>query len=861
MSLVDPHAVGATPTEVVLAHLASGASGRRLVLLEDPHRLLAFPARLSNGQAGVTVIQARGNLGFRLRYEPLRSTGAVVWVVRQRPDVFLPDVEARADTEGLHLHITPCWLLQAATGEDDWPAWTEREEELVTAHLPGIVRAWRHWRSRHDEAFGPAAAEAVLLRGATGIDVTGRADVADLWQAFFRSERLLRRLHKQGSPLAARLQGWLKGLPPPAGWLELEDPTAAVRLTWLVAILQPHLPALVEELPRLYPGAHLLKGHDPTALARVAYRLERLDPELAAAQRDVAENVLDGPLRQAVVRLLGLTETASAARLIRKERRSGHLALLALRCLLAALAADAAPHGLELEPELEQMLAHARRYSHPAAVAAHAGLLRALLRLDRARTRCAAVLAAPPDATALRRIVSLFVEGEGCRLDHDLATARETLADNATAETCWDPVVDPERHKAVLAALYQHVQAAEQRAAELERRFAVAVLADSGGLPAVPAAWDDVIAPLLAERACRRVTLVLVAGLTWAEAEGLAAGPLSRAYDTDLRVLLASPPACAEVSLRRAVAGAADAPDLPLKWADILAVCRPESGLHRARRVPVTWRPLADEGLLVHAATSPRLCLLLVDLTTGHPAGVPADEYARRVASFGACLQSGGESGRRDELLAVMATSGAVACREAPGLALPGVAYGPRCLVTGFAGPPPPEALRVSPAEVRLPGAAESSAFLAVGRGRLAPAAAEPVVADGGLSPAEMLVPLLMLSPLRGERAAVTVGSLLAPGEAVAGRPVELALHATLTAGALAEVAVLTAETPGRPTMQATLDLGERRRLACTAALELPEGVAHGEVAVEVVLQVGRRRWRRRALVAVTAPAEGDRDA
>lgn len=198
----------------------------------------------------------------------------------------------------------------------------------------------------------------------------------------------------------------------------------------------------------------------------------------------------------------------------------------------------------------------------------------------------------------------------------------------------------------------------------------------------------------------------------------------------------------------------------------------------------------------------------------------------------------------------LQAVSGAVRCLDAPGEALPGETCGPRCLAAGET--VPDGTILIDGAAHGWPG---QRFLVAGGRGRLAPAAAEATYADGGVSLGEMVVPFAKLTPVpRGEATSLTVSDLMVPAWLTAGEPTELAVFATLTGGALADVATLSSRDCERDQVHATLDLGERRRLALRYTPTLADGAAREDRTVTVTCQVGRRKLVRSALVTVKAP-------
>ncbi|MCC7495223.1 MAG: hypothetical protein IT204_22940 [Fimbriimonadaceae bacterium] len=834
-----------TPTSVTVAQLQTWPAP--CAVLADPRGLLALPSCVDLGGHPATVLLATDNVTFRQLYEPLRDSQGAVVVVRRRADLVLPDLLHRAGGE---VAVTPRVILAWATGEVVWPAWLDAAEELLAEHLGAIAQATRQVR-RAGRIWSEALADEVVLRAVAGFDLSSpHLDPAAAWQALAARERLWRKLAKRGTPLAGRLQAWLRRQPPPLGWLDLADPDLAVRLTWIVALLLPHRPDLAAWLPRGYPPAAAFGEHDLTAVARVAYRLQRLAPELAAAQRDTAELAFHGALRGPLVELLRLAEPAAAAAVVRRETRSGHLALLALRTLLGAIALDEVPHELALEPLLDQLLERVERLSQGAAVRAHAELLRALLRLDRLRPRLQAWSQAAPAELPAEALA--LAAGEGAQLESDLAAAHDALEDNALHETQWNLQADPARHKAVLAAWQAHLGAAEQALVSAERELGAALLAQPPApAQAAAAAWDELLTARWRDEGDPPRTLVLVAGLSWAAWSGRLAPRLAGVYDSFAEPLWAPLPSAGEWSLPRAVGG--------LRWQsasatwdvdELLGRLRPELGLRR-RALPAAWRPLGAAGLVRGSWTGGELRLLLVDLLAAAPGGLPAEAYHDRLAALAAALVTQASGRQRDRRVTLLACSGAVLCRPRPGLALAGQPVGARA-VRPSDEPPPVEALGLAADQLGLPGPAP--VLLAYGRGRLVPATDQAAYAAGGLSLAELAVPLAQLTPVpRGERAVVRLDRWLVPERVVAGQPVELAVDVTLVAGALADLARLTAELPDCPVGEAVLDRGERQRLTLVWTPQLPAGARRAEQTVTLTLQVGRRRQVRRVVVTVVA--------
>ena len=848
-----------TPLDALTRWLHTQAAGRRLVLVNDLAGLVAWPGELPGERdaAAWTVVPALGDLDFRLRYEPLRHGDARVLVVRRRAEVFLADVEARAARRGLSVDLTPRFLLAAATGRSDWPAWIDGEAALVSEHFGPLVRLARRDAGSDDEAL--------LLRAATGLDLTAPLDTADAWQALYERAGLLATLLRRRSPLAARLARWVSGQAAPTAWVDLDEPAAAARLVWLTAVLGPHVAQLEQVLPKLYPGARRLTGEDATAVARVAYRLARRNRKLAAAQLAQAEAVLAGPLREATVRTLGLTDPARAAQVLRRETRSGLLTLFALRTLLDAVAADEPLHQLVLEPDLDGLLARVDELSESRVVAANAQLLRALLRLDRARRRLTALLDETPPERCAEQTAALLVDTEVGTLETDLRLAARLLTRDAVSDPRWHPRPDTQRHKCAVRAWCHLVDLARQALDAWEERFAASLgvpppSAERGPLR-VAQVWDEVVEPLRREPDVRRVTVVLAAGLTWEAWERTVAPGLAARCDHHAQAALAQAPAAGEPSLRRALAGARwDEDWRRCEWRRLVALARPGLGLRHAARPPQALTALASEGCLSWVGASAGLRVVAVDLLAQAPCGLAPADHERRLAALGEAL-TGLVGARGDEAVVVVSTGGAVWCGESRTQALAGEVLAPRCVALA------PEQAAGTATWHAVDESGRALCF-ARGRDRLTPSGKGPALAAGGLSPAELVVPVAVLTPVpAGDRSAVMVGALAAPDRVRSGEPTQALLACALAGGALAEVAELRLSVAPDTTVRCravpchtTLDCDERRLVPLTFALELPPGETHAEVVLEASCRVGARSFRRRARCTVwhaeeTAPA------
>lgn len=809
--------------------LADRAPGARVVVLADLGGLLdglELP--------GWTLWRVKSNLGFRLDW-PQRDPAARHLIIRRAHEGWLADVEAEAAAQGGLLSLAPRELLAAAGGHPaDWPAWLDREPALVGNYFRELARV-----GAAAGAASPAERERIVANALLGFDLDADQEPAVAWTALAQRTEVLAQLAARRCPLIALLHSWLAQQSVPLVWLDPAEPTSAVRLTWLVALLAPHLPEPGENLLAIYPSAGRLGAADLSALSRVALHLQRADRRLAQSQQAIAEATLLGPVRLGLVRVLGLADPerapAAALAILRREHRCGPLALFALRVLLEAVALDSLPPLPGLETELERLLARLDDFSERRAVRHHAQLLRALLRIERGRAQLAAGLPDARPEPALRWSLEQLAVSSLALLGEELATARRCLTSNSLAEPDWRPEVDIGAHKMLLSRLYQRVEVAQNTYDEFETTCLDAWLHQPSPLDV----WDQHLAPLINEPHRPPMTLVLVAGLPWRAWSQHLARLCAEQAECHARPLPVAPPAAGASALLRAAAGRAGSG----AWLTQLRAGRPEHAWRRAAK-PRAFAPLDAEGCVCASVGADGLRIVAVDLLANAPAGTPTETWQRRVELLGQGLAALSRT-RRSDLLVLAGVSGATACALAAGRPVPGEPWSARCVaVDDSAASPPPEVR-----ELRVDGA---RVWAARGPQRLVASTRAAVMADGGLSLDELVTPLVTLTPItQDDQALVQVSGLAVAPTLPAGQPAQATVLCTLAGGALVELVEARLLQPEGEPFSVWIDLAEPRRLAFSFTPQLPPDQDEADLLLEAELRLIRRTYVRRATVRV----------
>jgi len=897
-----------SPGEVVWQVLERSCPTAPVVLLDDFFNLLelseAADWQPSQGRLFVPlhtqrVLTAWGNLGFRLAYEPLREQQAPVIIVRKRPEVFLPDVEARLQSPEHHLRITPQWLLQQATADAEWPAVVDNYFTLLPAQWDSWLQAHARFRRRKPQGFSESDLNDLLISAWLDLDLTGQPDPVKVWQRFFATREAQAEMQRRFPRLWNHWLAWLTAQPAPVSWLAEGSPESIVHLIGWVYLLVPHVEDPVALLSRVYPGMRWRQGLSADRVERFVTALEKQFPRLAQAQMDAAEEALMPGLFGAVLNQLGLEEVAAARELARREQRSPRLLIAALRKMVFHLAQH--PDDLQ-SPEWRDAMARwqernaawEHRRNGPA-LAKHGRLFHILITLHQSRQQVQNLLARlprVPPSQLPKALVSAYVESHLYTIPSTLEELQALLLDDDLNDPRFSPQEGPEALRRLVVRLWEWGQEVGRLREELEALFLRAVAQnyprwlEDPAIPWLGRFWARTFHPWWQERGKPPVALFLCHGLSWDLWERVLRPGLEETFLVRSQPWVVPLPALPALTLPRWLAGEAWQPaDLQADPAALAQRSIPGQIFTKAR-----WPHPADveEGIVGQHWVSEGITLTEIHLSnsTGQlrsevAAALTQERAARR---FSARFQALLDTVPREALIFLVSGGGfVVPKRRIAWDPPPGTVFlAPRCAVGGGESIPA-EAVVFTAAELGLPptalasGGAEGAEaatplFLLVprehcfaGAGEAGGTADRPAslrtrrsgACGGGLSLDEWIVPgavLLPRPPARGVE--IDLSSPVVAEEYRAGQPGELSIVLHLRSGALAEVALVACDVPGAAPAMVGLEVGVRKpvRLSFVPLLEPgPEAVV--ELPVQVTVKVAGEEYRRVARIRVRREA------
>lgn len=896
-----------SPSEVVWQVLERSCPTAPVVLLDDFFNLLelseAVAWKPSQGRLFVPlhtqqVLTAWGNLGFRLAYEPLRERQTPVIIVRKRPEVFLPDVEARLQSPEHHLRITPQWLLQQATGDEEWPAVVDNYFTLLPAQWDSWLQAHARFRRRKPQGFSESDLNDLLISAWLDLDLAGQMDPVTVWQRFFSTGEAQREMQQRFPRLWDRWLSWLSTQPAPVCWLAEGSGENVGHLIGWFYLLAPHVEDPVAFLSRVYPGMRWRQGLSVDRVERFVASLEKQFPRLAQAQVDEAEEALMPGLFEGVLSQLGLEEVTAARELARREQRSPRLLIAALRQMIFHLAQH--PEDLH-SPEWregvvrwqERSAAWERRRSGPA-LAKHVRLFNTLITLHQSRQQVQNLLARLPHVPPSflpKVLVSAYVEARVYTIPSTLEELQTLLLEDDINDPRFSPQEGPEALRGLAIRLWEWGQEVARLRGELEAFFLRAAAQNYPGWledPAIPwlsRFWVRTFHPLWQERGKPPVALFLCHGLGWDLWERVLRPGLEETFLVRCQPWVVPLPALPALILPRWLAGEEWQPaDLQMDPVALAQRSVPGQTFAKAR-----WPHPADEeeGIVGQHWVSEEITITEIHFCTSTgqlrpevAAALTQERAARRLA---ARLRALLDTVPREALIFLVSGGGfVVPHRRIAWDPPPGTRFlAPRCAVGGGEDVPaeavaftaselglPPTVLDKGVSEGKIP--ADPLFMLAPREHCFAGAMPAEGAADrppssgarragvggacgGGLSLDEWIVPgavLLPRPPVRGVE--IDLSSPVVAEEYLAGQPGELSIVLHLRSGALAEVAFVACDVPGAVPAVVGLEVGVRKpvRLGFVPLLEPgPEAVV--ELPVQVTVKVAGEEYRRIARIRV----------
>lgn len=910
-----------SPSEVVWEVLERSCPPAAVVLVDDFLDLLERPEAVvcppAEGRLFVSwqtrrVLTAWGNLGFRLAYEPLREEEAPVIIVRKRPEVFLPDVEARLQSPQHRLRITPQWLLQQATGDEEWPAVVDNYFTLLPTQWDSWLQTHARFRRRKPQGFSESDLNDLLISAWLDLDLDGKPDPVTVWQRFFVSREAQAEMQQRFPRLWDHWLAWLSRQPPPVSWLAEGSAESISHLLEWVYFLAPHAKDPVALLSQVYPGIRWRRELPATLVERFITALEKQFPRLAHAQMDEAEEALVPGLFARLMAQLGLDQVAAAWALAQREQRSPRLLIAVLRKVIFHLAQH--PEAISA-PEWRAGLAHGQKRSvawehrsNGPALAKHVRLLNTLITLHQAQQQVQNVLAQlshRPPSQLPRILIAAYVDAQIYTVSPALEDLQALLRDDDINDPRFSPQEGREALRGLTLRLWEQGKEVARLRQEVETVFLRAVVQNyprwmnDSGIPWLTRFWTRTFRPLWEERGKPPAALFLCYGLSWDLWERVLRPVVEEDFLVRSQPWVVPLPVLPPFTLSRWLAGEAWRPaDLQADPADLAQRAVPGQTFSLAR-----WPHPADveEGIVGRHWVSEGVTITEIHL--GTPAGplrpevaaaLTDEREARRLAArFRALLGVA----PRGALIFLVSGGGFVLTKRRIAWAPPSPLQflSPRCAVGGEASIPA-EAVPFTAAELSLPiegwegkdlpeipegnplfllasedryFTAETEEKAAAGVGQCASGlessrgpkpsvwrTVPPGFCGGGLSLDEWIVPGAVLLPRPAESGVeIDVSSLVVAEEYMAGQPGELSIVLHLRGGALTEMAQVSCSIPGSDEITAGLELGVRKpiRLKFVPLLE-PGPEPWVELPVQVTIKVAGQEQRRMARLRVKRP-------
>lgn len=153
-----------------------------VIILKDPQRMIrkgAFELDAWSQDHGFTTLMCTGNLALREWYEQFRDDPNMKLLLvdrsrvnPRRPGLFYPDIQARA-SKNAKINLSLRNYLVEQTGDTHWPQIVDENRQiadLVLEHLPGVIHAHANLRSVDSYRFSDADFYKILFGAVLGVN-------------------------------------------------------------------------------------------------------------------------------------------------------------------------------------------------------------------------------------------------------------------------------------------------------------------------------------------------------------------------------------------------------------------------------------------------------------------------------------------------------------------------------------------------------------------------------------------------------------------------------------------------------------------------------------------------------------------
>jgi hypothetical protein len=310
--------------------------GEPLIILKDPQRLIRRGDFIVHGWGesnGYAVLYCTGNLGLRtlLQETSVQNPQARVLLVdRSRSDakrpLFYPDLWARSRSHA-RLQLTLRDYLMETTQDSHWPLLVNTDRQisaLIIENLEAVIAAYHQLRAADLNRFTDSDLYKILLGAVLEINPFQNLSPAEVRRLCIERHNELDELRKWlPADVMDQLEVAIHGAPKPFCWLLERDPEQVMLAFLLAAVMHQHGLDYQLLLANLDPQLHAYREIDPHQLEVALKDLSTSNADLLQHDTQFLEKYLiDNPTicRELLFNQLHLADATIAEKALNKEK-------------------------------------------------------------------------------------------------------------------------------------------------------------------------------------------------------------------------------------------------------------------------------------------------------------------------------------------------------------------------------------------------------------------------------------------------------------------------------------------------------------------------------------------------------------
>jgi hypothetical protein len=333
-----------------------------LIILRDQQRMIRSGARAVDGWAhehSYTVLFCTGNLAMREMYERVRNTTdyKILFVDRSRNEtpLFYPDLEAASPKPPIEISLRD--FLVEKTGDLTWPHLVSDRiySHLILSNIEGAIEAHTQLRQISSTRFSDSDFYKIILGASLHINPFKKLTTSEVRKICLEQHETLEELNRVlPDEVKGILQDIIQNAPKPFCYLLDRDPDTIIRAFTLTGILHQHNLDYSLLLANLDPTLHNYKNIEPAVLNAAMKDQIKSDPDCILADVEKVEEFLvkdSNRLSFLLYEQLHLEEPKNAIEALKNEQLSNLVRSIALASLLVdlILERDWEKHQIQLQ--------------------------------------------------------------------------------------------------------------------------------------------------------------------------------------------------------------------------------------------------------------------------------------------------------------------------------------------------------------------------------------------------------------------------------------------------------------------------------------------------------------------------------